>query len=209
MEKIKFFHCGEYGPNTKRPHYHALIFGFDVPDRKMWKMSNDIPVYSSLTLDSIWGRGFTTIGNVTYESAAYCARYSLKKVNGNQAEKIDEVTGLKHYERIDPITLEIYEVIPEYATQSRNPGLGARHFEKLKNDIYPWDEVIVNGVPTKPPRYYDYLFERTEPEVMETIRQQRVESMGKYLSDNNRARLYQKHKVKIAQISQLKRNEEM
>jgi hypothetical protein len=23
--KIRFFHCGEYGDKTRRPHYHALI----------------------------------------------------------------------------------------------------------------------------------------------------------------------------------------
>ena len=204
--KIRFFHCGEYGDQYKRPHYHALVFGYDVPDRKVWKMSNDIPVYSSATLDSIWGHGATYVGDITWESAAYVARYTMKKVNGKKAQKIDEETGLKHYERICPYTLQIHEVDPEYATQSN--GLGKTHYDKYRSDIYPWDEVIVNGYPQRPPRYYDKLFEQQEPEAMETIRRLRCSNMEKHLSDNIRRRLRTKETVKIAQTTRLKRNEE-
>lgn len=206
---IKFFHCGEYGEENKRPHYHALIFGHDFPDRKLWKVRDDITVDSSNILDDLWGFGFTTVGNVTWESAAYCARYALKKINGNLRYKIDLTTGLSHYERIDPYSLEIYEVLPEYSTQSRKPGIGQAFFQTYQDDIYPWDEVIINGHAQRPPRYYDNLFEQTEPEVMETIRDLRTKNMEKYASDNTRARLATKEKVKKAQISQLKRNEEM
>jgi hypothetical protein len=37
--KVRFFHCGEYGDLTRRPHYHALIFGYDFPDRILLKKS--------------------------------------------------------------------------------------------------------------------------------------------------------------------------
>ena len=28
---IRFFHCGEYGAELSRPHYHAILFNFDPP----------------------------------------------------------------------------------------------------------------------------------------------------------------------------------
>lgn len=207
MHRLKFMHCGEYGEQFKRPHYHALIFGFDVPDRKVWKVSDSSIVYSSAFLDDVWGHGFTSVGDVTYESAAYVARYTMKKVNGALARKVDPETGLAPYERICPYTLQINEVDPEYSTQSRNPGIGKSYLEKFGSDVYPWDEVIVNGFPQRPPRFYDNQYELDNPESMEEIRQERVAKMEKYASDNTRARLATKEKVKKAQVNLLKRDE--
>lgn len=208
-EKISYYHCGEYGEEYKRPHYHAIVFGYDVPDRTLWKMSNDIPVYSSNTLDDIWGKGFTSIGNVTIESAAYVARYTMKKITGKAQHVVDEKTGLKPYERICPINLTINEVEPEYATMSTKPAIGKKFVEKYFTDVYPHDEVIVNGHSRKPPRYYDKLLERVDPETLENIRAMRTTNMEKHRDDNSRARLATKEIVKKAQISKLKRNEEM
>ena len=160
-----------------------------------------------LLLDAIWGKGFTTIGNVTWQSAAYVARYCLKKITGKALSKPDEKTGLSPYERVDPYTLSTYFVEPEYANQSRNPGLGSGYLDEYMDDIYPWDECIVNGHPTRPPRYYDNKYEKLNAEAMEQIKLQRVAAMEQYLPDNTRARLAVKEKVKKAQLSQLKRNE--
>jgi len=32
-DKVRYFHCGEYGEQLQRPHYHALVFNVDFPDR--------------------------------------------------------------------------------------------------------------------------------------------------------------------------------
>ena len=196
-------HSAEYGELEKRPHYHAIIFGYDLPDKKLWKDVDDIKLYTSTVLDLIWGKGFTTVGDVTWDSAAYVARYSLKKINGPRAEQINPKTGLKHYERTHLHTGEITEVLPEYSTMSRNPGLGTKFFNQYGGDIYPWDECIVNGHPTRPPRFYDNLYELSEPEQMENIKRRRVELMEGFAADNTRERLADKEKVKIAQTSKL------
>lgn len=207
QHRLKFMHCGEYGDQFQRPHYHALIFGYAPDDRKVWKVRDHSTVYSSASLDAIWRQGFTTVGDVTFESAAYVARYTMKKINGALAQKIDPKTGLAPYQRICPITLQIHDVLPEYATQSRNPGIGKSFLEQFGSDVYPWDEVIVNGFPQRPPRYYDNLYEHDQPEDMERIRADRIQRMEKHASDNTRARLAAKEKVKTAQSSKLKRNE--
>jgi hypothetical protein len=73
-------------------------------------------VYKSDTLDELWGQGITEIGNVTFDSAAYVARYIMKKVTGPMAEE--------HYEVLQEETGEIGEREPEYTTMSRRPGIG-------------------------------------------------------------------------------------
>ncbi len=203
--KIKYLHSAEYGDEHKRPHYHACLFGCNFPDKKFWKTRDDYNIHTSNILDILWGKGFTTVGDVNWQSAAYVARYALKKINGNQRNIPDEKTGLYHYERTHLHTGQIVEVLPEYSTQSRNPGLGKNFLTKYMDDIYPWDEVIVNGHPTRPPRYYDNQFELSEPEQMELIRQRRIQVMENHIKDNTRPRLAQREAVKKAQTNKLTR----
>lgn len=137
---IRFFHCGEYGEKTLRPHHHALLFNHNFADRRELRFhSGESKLYSSSELDKLWPYGFASIGAVSFESAGYVARYSMKKVYGPGAD--DWYAGRK----------------PEYLTMSRRPGIGSEFIKKFRKDIYPSDEMVVNGVVTKPPRYYDDL----------------------------------------------------
>ncbi len=153
--RIRFFHCGEYGEGLGRPHYHALLFGFDFPDKAPWTDRNDSPVWRSSSLESLWPMGISEIGSVSFESAAYVARYITKKITGEAAKA--------HYRG----------KAPEYATMSRRPGIGRGWITKFQEDVYPSDEVIVRGRATKPPRYYDSYFESVNPDAAEAVRLQR------------------------------------
>lgn len=206
-EPIKYFHCGEYGSpeNSQRPHYHAIVFNYEPKDLEYYKTSNGNNLYSSERLTQIWGKGYAVVGEVTWESAAYVARYCVKKINGPEAEKHDPVTGLRPYDRVHPFTGEVNEVLPEYATMSN--GIGKAHFYRYMSDIYPHDEVIINGHTQRPPRYYDDLYDSINPAMMETIRQERTQKMNKHAADNTRSRLKQRQTVKTKQATFLKRNE--
>lgn len=200
--------AAEYGEEYKRPHYHACIFGYDFPDKTLWKVRDGIPIYTSDLLERVWGKGFCTIGDVTFESAAYCARYVMKKINGKKADQIDEKTGLTHYERVHPYTGEICQVEPEFNGMSLKPGIGAGFFDKYTNDIFPWDHCIVNGYENRPPRYYDKLFEVYDPEALAKVKTDRVEKMARHRHDNTPARLADREQVAEAKISFLKREVE-
>lgn len=208
---IKFFHCGEYGEQELRPHYHAAIFGHDFPDKEVWRVRDGIPLYISDLLDSLWKKGFSTIGDVTFESAAYIARYCVKKVNGKKADLIDPETGLKHYERVHLYTGEINEVLPEYTTMSRGGrtgrGIASDWFDSFHGDVYPNDFCVVNGYENRPPRYYDDRFELLDPDGLEEIKARRVETMRKHRHNNTPERLAVREQVKKAQVSFLKRDE--
>jgi len=180
---VRYFHAGEYGEENGRPHYHVALFGVDFADKILISERDGIKLYTSPTLESLWGRGFVTIGELTYESAAYIARYCLKKVNGDCAEK--------HYGGRRP----------EYTTMSRRPGIAAKWFETFHGDVYPSDEVVVGKFSVKPPRYYDKLLDKMDAEKLESVKFQRQRDSRGY----DPYSLSNREKSKEAQLRHMKR----
>jgi len=202
-KKIRFFHAGEYGEATPdndfiaRPHYHALIFGHNFSDRSLWSEREGIHLYTSDQLDDLWNMGITSVGDVTFESAAYVARYIMKKQLGPRAPE--------HYTRSHHITGEIINLKPEYATMSRATGIGSGWLDKYKTDAYPSDTISIRGSVQMPPKAYDRLMEKENPYEMEVIKQLRKQKMRKHLWNNTPERLAIREQVKLAQTSTLKR----
>jgi len=170
---IRFYHCGEYGGKGKRPHYHACIFGFRFKDLIFFKEENGNKIYISEDLEKLWGKGFVTVGDVTFDSAAYVARYITKKITGelqeyNYGTKVNTTTG--------EITLLRK---PEYNTMSRRPGIGKTWFDKFGSDVYPSDTLIIKGKHLKPPKYYDALYEHLDPKEFQKLRYRRIKESAK------------------------------
>ena len=197
-KKIRYYHCGEYGDKNFRPHYHAIIFGLEFDDQKLFTVNNGEKLYTSEKLEKLWPFGFSTIGTVTFESAAYVARYVMKKVNGKNAKN--------HYERIDSNTGEIYNLVPEYNTMSRRPGIASGWFDKYKDDVYPSDNIHLRDKTFRPPKFYDKMYEHLMPNEMEKIKKQRMINMQKHETDNTADRLAVKEQVKNAQLNKLIRS---
>ena len=189
-KKIKYFACGEYGEHGGRPHYHAIIFGHDF---RIKHNSNDVDIisksdygtlFSSTSLDKIWQKGITSVGEANFETAAYVARYCTKKVNGSLAEE--------HYNG----------KTPEFATMSRgnrlakNNSIGHAWIENFYTDVYPSNEVIHQGRRMKVPAYYDKWLEKNNPELYEKVKIDRENSMVNK-KEETKDRLYVKHKVAL------------
>jgi len=182
--KIRYFHCGEYGEKLGRPHYHALLFGFDFPDRRSHLVSGSL-VESSDSLNEIWGKGFCTLGDVTFESAAYVARYIVKKVTGDKA--------IDHYNSVDFDTGEITsEKYPEYVTMSRRPGIASGWFDKYADEIYSTDSVVIRGLEMKPPKFYDAKAAALDEALMRQIKHYRKENIK---NDDVEQRLITREKI--------------
>lgn len=170
---IRFYQCGEYGAKFKRPHYHACIFNFDFPDKRLWKRGAH-PLYRSPSLERLWPYGYSSIGEVNFETAAYVARYILKKINGPQKTE--------HYSEINYETGEVtHEYLPEYTTMSRRPGIGRNWFLQWKDDVFPRDKVVLRGQEMRPPRYYDTIFEHLYPQDFEEIKKKRLDNIQERL----------------------------
>lgn len=161
--KARYFHCGEYGEERSRPHYHGCLFGFDFPDKELGPPSKSgADQWVSRELERLWPSGLSTIGTLNFESAAYIARYVTKKVTGSRAEGA--------YSRVDDATGEVFQVEPEFATMSRRPGIGKAWFDAFSDEVFPADEVICRGHACKPPRYYDNLLEAQSPGALGVLR---------------------------------------
>jgi len=155
--RIRFFHCGEYGGLNNRPHYHALLFNFDFPDRIPMITDDGKKVEVSEILNELWKFGFTSVGDVTFKSAAYVARYCIKKIHGEEAAA--------HYNGR----------LPEYCTMSRRPGIAADWIKEYAGDVYPHDFVVVDRVrKLKPPRFYDNKYLLTNEKELSIIKETRV-----------------------------------
>lgn len=151
----RFYMCGEYGEQFARPHYHACIFGVGFPDRKLLRESGGVRLYRSVELDRLWPMGHASVGEVTFESAAYVARYVCDKLNGQAAEWVSERTGLRHYERCNPVTGEVSRVVPEFTRMSLKPGIGLNWLRLYHAEVLRAGTVVARGVEQKAPRYYD------------------------------------------------------
>lgn len=163
--KVRFFLCGEYGDLTQRPHYHLALFGHDFhQDRKIHSRTpHGDDLYTSALLEEVWGMGHCPIGDLTFESAAYIARYVMKKAYGAGQEFIDRY--------VDQSTGLVRE--PEFVRMSLKPGIGRGFLDKYMSDVYPSDEVIINGKTARPPRYYDKIMEEKNPQQFKEIKLKR------------------------------------
>ena len=194
---IRYFHCGEYGENFGRPHYHACLFNHDFKDKIHWKTVNDQKLFVSKTLEELWPFGFSTIGDVTFESAAYVARYVTKKVTGEKA--------IHHYNDINYETGEILqERKPEYVTMSRRPGIGKPWLEKFKTDVFQ-DSVVLRGKELRPPKFYISQIEQTDPDVYKKIKNKRLRAGKENAHNNTRDRLDVRETIQLEKLKQLKR----
>jgi len=182
LKKPRFFCGAEYGSAKGRPHFHALLFGYFPSDRVPYPTENDYPMWTSPSIEKLWGKGRHNFGLVTPESAAYVAGYTVKKVTGKDAEE--------HYTRCDPFTGELYQVTPEFGRMSTVPPIGATWLKKFGHtDVYGHDCVVINGRKKKVPRAYDKQWKDVDPDRIEELEYLRSVKAKKYLEHNTDARL--------------------
>lgn len=194
---IRFYGCGEYGDVNMRPHYHILLFNCGFPDRKrIGENARKEPLYCSEELRTIWSFGFNVIGDVTFDSAAYVARYVMKKVTGDRASD--------HYSVVDGDGV-VYDRLPEFALMSRRPGIGSEYYEKYGQEVRDHDSVVVNAREVKPPRFYDSRTERLDPEVLHRLKRKRKRLAVLNRLDNTKERLRVKEVIAERTLEQKKR----
>lgn len=176
----RFFMCGEYGDKDFRPHFHALLFGVNFADRSL--VGKDL--YRSAELEKLWKFGFSSVGDVNYLSAAYVARYSLKKF----ADRVSR-EGLPDV--LDPVTGELVKLVPQFGHMSLNRGIGYAWFEKYWRDVFAarCGVVMPGGSTVPPPRYYMDLLAQLDGFLRDDKDFERYCNAQKFADDCTPARL--------------------
>lgn len=173
-DRIRFFASGEYGDNTFRPHYHAILFGLHLDDlvesggspegftyyysprfQRCWSQQVDLLGDRSKTAP-YQEMGYALVAPVTWETCAYVARYTMKKLRGNQRFFYQE-----------------FSLEPPFSLMSLKPGIGAQYL-KDHPDIYDYSYINLitekGGKKVPHPRYLDRLFEVEHPTEMAQIK---------------------------------------
>lgn len=200
-KRIRYYSCGEYGDQLSRPHYHVCLFGYDFPDRELRTQFRGNKTYTSPELTKLWKNGYHSIGEMNWQTAAYTARYVMKKINGKNQKDA--------YWRPHPYMSDMdINLLPEFTLMSLKPGIGAQWFEDYQSDIYPSDEIIHNGSRFKVPSYYDQLMKRKDPDYIENLKEARRLKAVEHAHNNTPERLKVRHKTQLIKADRLKRHYE-
>jgi len=181
--KVRYYQCGEYGEDMGRPHHHAIVFGYDPTDKNLLWEEKGFQYWDSEIIKDAWKMGHVVVSDVTRESALYVSRYLTKGVSRLERDS--------HYKG----------KMPEYATMSRNPGIGAGWVEKYRDDITNVDGVVCpGGYICRPGRYYDSKRDREELENAKLKRKEMID-----LENSTARRLAARERLKMAQKKFMKR----
>lgn len=194
LNPIRYYMCGEYGPENGRPHYHANLFNCDFRNRTHAGTSKSgEPYYTDPELTEIWGHGRATVQDLTPETAGYTTGYIMKKLLGPDAE---------HYEHAG--------LQPEYGDMSRRPGIGEQWFQKYHTDITRHDIAVMAGREHQVPKYYDKLAIRhghVDEEQLKSKRAQQVKAMDPHERSPQRRKV--REQVQLARLRNHERSNDL
>jgi hypothetical protein len=213
QHKISYFGAGEYGKAQEsneflaRPHYHLVIFGPDIPDRKilysippgfipsaefqaLFGPLSGVKHFESATMSSVWTRGFVEFSHASPATMQYITKFHIDKVLGDKAAE--------HYETIAD-NGETIQRERETARMSRNPAIGLQWIQDNYLTIYPHGYFEKAGVKFSPPSYYDRWLEKHHPKMFEQLKINRSEEISLELMLSDR-----RHAVEVCREAQLK-----
>ena len=182
---IRCYQASEYGDITERSHHHYLLFNLPLFDLEpLYRNKFGDQLYVSEELTKIWGRGHVIVGEFNWNTAAYTARYVMKKLKG--------VEGRNVYEKARG------GQIPPFTTMSRKPGIAYDYLRDLIDDgkIFEIESINDDGVPiftnsivlpslgdranvVQAPRYAELMLKADDPERYERLKdaQRRLSEM--------------------------------
>lgn len=180
---FRYLMCGEYGEQTQRPHYHALLFGLHVPDLDRYSVRRGYPVFRSDLLAELWGKGLLELGTVTAQSARYCAGYVLKDCRAP--------------ERLDPSTGELVSLTQPYGRMSLKPGLGDAWIRRYYPEVFTHGACYAQDSRYRIPDRFKDILDDIDGDAFEELQERAVEK-ALASPDNSSARLAVREQCALA-----------
>lgn len=183
-ENIRYRVCCEYGSRTRRPHYHALLFGLKLRDLQPFKKVSGRQHYISNHLQRLWSIsrfddeqhktvynpiGFVDVAPVEVGSIRYVSNYMLKHdclfPDVETAKKeLKEFSGVQS--KCYPANIVLGKIERPAHRQSSRPSLGS---EKLLTEstiqYYLTYDHLPPGfkLPVKRLRWLDNVLKECDP----------------------------------------------
>lgn len=170
--KVRYFACGEYGGKNNRPHYHVILFGWIPEDIERVKYTN---YYSSKFLADVWGYGFVSLSDITYENLIYCAKY-LTKLDTR------------------------YHFVKPFTVMSRKPGIG---YGYVNPDLLNHSVIYDTGKRFGVPKYYYKVLEK-QGYNLDIVKSRKLEFVknlnSEYLDPDELMKLKVENDIKLKQL---------
>jgi hypothetical protein len=133
--KYRYFACGEYGPQTERPHYH--IIAYNIPHEYfIWDSIHE--KYYSKELEKIWGKGTIEVAEITHGRAHYVTKH--------------------HMFPLDNLSQRLGSRERPFAIMSTKPGIGLNYIDDDITDYFLRTKnsyaTLKNGARSPLGRYY-------------------------------------------------------
>lgn len=201
-QQLRYYCAGEYGTQTYRPHYHCIIFGLNLNDLKLLKTNfSNQPYYTSDFISKCWPYGIHVIGKVTFESAAYVARYTMKKATHGYTKDYYDKAGIQ----------------PEFQTMSLKPGIGYQYLSDHP-EIFNFKSFSVStpsgGVKMYPPEYFrkkwnqEHLYEHVNSVINSSLENESKIHLKLLLTDKDYLDILKTEEEKrLSRISALTRDD--
>lgn len=207
---IRFFGCGEYGPQTIRPHYHLIIYNLPLDDL-VPVPGAEIPgtqYYWSLRLQKLWSiyhRGNPSYGSITplafelgppfmeseWNGREYCwyepiGQIMVAEVNWTTCAYVARYCTKKLTGKLGDV-YQKFNMTPPFSMMSTNPGIARKYYDDHSMEIYRYKYINLatdkGGRKIRPPHYFDKLYDLDQPEHMAEIKAQR-QKLAQAMSDN-------------------------
>lgn len=124
--KFRYYAVGEFGSQTHRPHYHAIVFGQSF---RAGSVQVDSQAYSNAFVNELWEHGFCYIAPVNMSTICYVSGYTNKKL------------AVHDDEYFRPL-------------KSSRPGIGFSWLDKFADDVKRTGHVVIEGRKMAVPAVY-------------------------------------------------------